>query len=296
MGKFRAILKGLGAGNLSRRAANLKAIRMRNTRGIDLSGYVAPKKISPMSKEERLAARKEWHKDADPMLKDEEGNPTRFFIGTTHNNKTEFGIRSNRVSGKRSDGSRSSPYQRRGHVFASDDPKFSEDFASKGWSIEEIVANPNRPAFRTGEGNMYPVNINTQKMFNPNNEDHLNELTRHVIAKEKSGISTAMDPNYKGNAVVYKSPLSHSLHKMKDSADGWRISEREATLQSLDELGYGGQFVNEGGHLSPSIFNPADIKSIHNTGKYNSASRDMLNSGAGLGAALLLEDSMKKEQ
>ncbi len=232
--------------------------------------------LKNMSNAERIVARNNWHKNADPMLKNTDGTAKTFYIGSPRNNKTEFGIRSNPVNMKAADGEKLRPYQRRGDTFATDDPIFAQDFYTRNSSaISDMSKLPK------GEGNIYPVNINTNKMFNPNNENQMNELIRHVNAKEKAGINTAIDSTRKKNSY-YSSPLSHSIGKIQNINDGWKIAEKQATLDALSELGYGGQFVNESSKLSPSVFNPENIKSIFNSGKYGNT-RDILNSGLGLG-------------
>ncbi len=232
-----------------------------------------------MSSGERINARNLWHKNADASLKNADGTPKQFYMGYPDGTKTEFGIKSNPISGKNRYGKKLVPYQRRGNVFATDDSKFAQDFYTR-----DSKAISDMKKLKEGEGNIYPVNINTKKMFDPDNSEQMNELIRHVMQKEKNGISTAIDPNYKGNMGVYKRPLSHDLEEIKHSSSGWRIAERQAMYDALDELGYGGQFVNEAGRKNPNIFNPENIKSIFNTGEYNVNSRNILNSGLGLGS------------
>ena len=132
-------------------------------------------------------------------------------------------------------------------------------------------------------------------MFDPDNAEHMKELVNFVRDKEARGIDTSIKGTSTSkkamNNYIQKKPLSQSLHKLSDKNNGKGYSELESMLTYLEELGYGGQIVKEAGNRSPMIFRPEDIKSVFNTSKYNVNSRDILNSGLGLGATGILGSS-----
>ena len=95
------------------------------------------------------------------------------------------------------DGERLSPYQSEGYVFATDNPKFTEDFFVRR-TVDPKILNKQKfdvddiKAIAPGEGNIYPVHINTTKMFDPDNPKHMSELFTYAKKRHDAGIDTSI--------------------------------------------------------------------------------------------------------
>ena len=72
-------------------------------------------------------ARNEWMSEADSILKNADGSAKTWYIGKPDNNLEEFGISSNPISGKDRYKQPLAAYQKRGHVFATDNPEFTKE-------------------------------------------------------------------------------------------------------------------------------------------------------------------------
>ena len=123
------------------------------------------KSTGTISRKEWLANRNRWAKNADHSLVNPDGTPKMLFIGKARNNVEHFGKQKSYSDAVSPDDIRA--YQKRGDTFATERPRFAEDFAYRDSAAQQgLIPVPQ------GEGNIYPVYANAKKMYDPDNPKH----------------------------------------------------------------------------------------------------------------------------
>jgi len=213
--------------------------------------------------------KEKFFEGADPKLLNADGSPKTYYMGKPDGNLKEFGKRKNPVSGKDRYGLDLSSYQKKGHTFVTDNPAFAEDFYSRS-----IKATKDMTKLKQGEGNIYPVNLNAKKVFDPDDADNVDEVFKELLKRNNAGNPVYM--GVKPGSKFKGKPVISVLHKVRDKSNGWTISENKSFIELLEDIGFDSQFVKEAGNKSPSLFNPENIKGLYNSGKYG-AGRDYMN-------------------
>lgn len=149
--------------------------------------------------------------------------------------------------------------------------------------------------------NTIPVKLNTQNLFDPDNENHIKELLNwgKNIPKNKYGLLTPEVLTEKG---YYPTPELKNATDAEKFIDknmlnhpqlGWNGSETDLIRDFLNQTGKSGQYIYENGTKNVHILDPSQIRSVN--AAFDPAKKSLSDILAGLAGAWIINSQNNNE-